>query len=53
MCEGPFDALALRAAGVARVVATCGVQGWRWDRAHEVHELVFALDALSRKTSTA
>ena len=45
VCEGPFDALALLAAGVARVVAIFGVQGWRWDRAREVHELVFALDA--------
>jgi len=26
-------------------VAIFGVQGWRWDWAREVHELVFALDA--------
>src|SRR5262252_9508346 len=45
VCEGAFDALALRAAGVARVVAIFGVQGWRWDWAREVRELVFALDA--------
>jgi DNA primase len=29
VCEGPFDALALLAAGVSRVVAIFGVQGWR------------------------
>jgi hypothetical protein len=44
-CEGAFDALALLAAGVPRVVAIFGVQGWRWDWAREVRELVFALDA--------
>jgi hypothetical protein len=44
VCEGAFDALALRAAGVSRVVAIFGVQGWRWDWAREVRELVFALD---------
>jgi hypothetical protein len=45
VCEGAFDALALCAAGVARVVAIFGVQGWRWDWVREVRELVFALDA--------
>src|SRR5262249_51957485 len=45
VCEGAFDALALLAAGVARVVAIFGVQGWRWEWAREVRELVFALDA--------
>jgi Toprim domain-containing protein len=45
VCEGAFDALALLAAGVPRVVAILGVQGWRWDWAREVRELVFALDA--------
>jgi DNA primase len=45
VCEGAFDALALLAAGVPRVVAIFGVQGWRWDWARVVHELVFALDA--------
>ncbi len=44
VCEGAFDALALLAAGVPRVVAIFGVQGWRWDWVREVHELVFALD---------
>jgi DNA primase len=45
VCEGAFDALALLAAGVSRVVAIFGVQGWRWDWAREVRELGFALDA--------
>jgi hypothetical protein len=45
VCEGALDALALRAAGVPRVVAIFGVQGWRWEWAREVRELVFALDA--------
>ncbi len=45
VCEGAFDALALLAAGVPRVVAIFGVQGWRWDWARQVRELVFALDA--------
>ena len=40
-----FDALALLAAGVPRVVAIFGVQGWRWAWARDVRELVFALDA--------
>jgi hypothetical protein len=42
VCEGAFDALALLATGVPRVVAIFGVQGWRWGW---VRELVFALDA--------
>jgi DNA primase len=45
VCEGAFDALALLAAGVPRVVAIFGVQGWRWDWVRDVRELVFALDA--------
>jgi hypothetical protein len=45
VCEGAFDALALLAAGVPRVVAIFGVHGWRWDWVREVRELVFALDA--------
>jgi hypothetical protein len=45
VCEGAFDALALHAAGVPRVVAIFGVQGWRWVWMREVRELVFALDA--------
>ena len=45
VCEGAFDALALLAAGVSRVVAIFGVQGWRWAWARAVRALVFALDA--------
>jgi hypothetical protein len=45
VCEGAFDALALLAAGVSRVAAIFGVQGWRRDWVREVRELVFALDA--------
>jgi DNA primase len=45
VCEGTFDALALLAAGVPRVVAIFGVQGWRWAWAKEVRALVLALDA--------
>ena len=45
VCEGAFDALALLAAGVPRVVAIFGVQGWRWAWAREVRALVLALDA--------
>ena len=45
VCEGAFDALALVAAGVSRVVAIFGVQGERWDWVREVRTLVFALDA--------
>jgi len=44
ICEGAFDALALMAAGAARVVAIFGVNGWRWDWARTVRELIFALD---------
>ncbi len=43
--EGPFDALALMAAGYPRTVAIFGVGGWRWDWAREIIELVLALDA--------
>jgi len=45
VCEGAFDALALLAAGVPRVVAIFGVQGWRWEWVRAVRALVFALDA--------
>jgi DNA primase len=45
VCEGAFDALALLAAGVPRVVAIFGVHGWRWDWVRQVRALVFALDA--------
>jgi hypothetical protein len=45
VCEGAFDALALLAAGIPRVVAIYGVQGWCWPWARDVCALVFALDA--------
>src|SRR5712692_10598457 len=45
VCEGAFDALALLAAGMPRVVAIFGVQGWRWEWVRAVRALVFALDA--------
>ena len=44
VCEGACDALALLAAGVPRVMAIFGVQGWRWPWARDVCALVFALD---------
>lgn len=45
VCEGPFDALSIIAAGHARTVAIFGVNGWRWDWARDVQEIVLALDA--------
>jgi len=45
LLPGTLDALAPLAAGVSRVVAIFGVQGWRWEWAREVRALVFALDA--------
>lgn len=46
VCEGPFDALSIRAAQPdAHVVAIFGVQGWRHDWAAGIKRLVFALDA--------
>jgi len=45
VCEGACDALALLAAGVPRVVAIFGVQGWRWAWARAVRELVLVLNA--------
>jgi DNA primase len=46
VCEGPFDALSLIAAGVSqRVVAIFGLRGWRWEWARGVREMVLALDA--------
>ena len=45
ICEGAFDALALMAAGAGRVVAIFGVNGWRWEWAKELRELLFALDS--------
>src|SRR5256884_204877 len=45
VCGGAVDALGLLAAGVQRMVAIFGVQGWRWDGAREVRELGVAFDA--------
>ena len=45
ICEGPFDALSVIAAGHRRTVAIFGVNGWRWDWARTARELVFVLDA--------
>jgi DNA primase len=46
VCEGPFDALSIRAAQPdANVIAIFGVQGWRHDWAAGVKRIVFALDA--------
>ena len=45
VCEGPFDALALMAAGYSRAVAIFGVNGWRWEWAQGVREIVLALDS--------
>lgn len=45
VCEGPFDALSLMAAGVPRVVAIFGISGWHWEWFGGVRELVFAFDA--------
>lgn len=45
ICEGAFDALALMAAGAPNVVAIFGVNGWRWEWAKHVGELILALDA--------
>jgi DNA primase len=43
--EGGFDALALMMAGVERAVAIFGTDGWRWEWAYGVRELVLAFDA--------
>src|SRR5215475_6814738 len=46
VCEGVFDALALLAAGVSRVIAIFGVQGWRWVFSRDAPDPVF--DPLSQ-----
>jgi hypothetical protein len=51
VCEGAFDALALLAAGVTRVVAIFVVHGWRWDWVREVPKLIFALDRRCRRAA--
>ena len=45
VCEGTLDALALLAAGIPRVVAIYGVQGWCWVGHSTSDVFVFALDA--------
>jgi DNA primase len=45
VCEGPFDALSLLAAGARRAVAIFGVAGWNWEWARNTASLVFAFDA--------
>lgn len=45
ICEGPFDALSLKAAGHARAVAVFGARDWRWDWLREARNLALALDA--------
>lgn len=42
--EGPFDALALMAAGIQNAAAVFGVQGVRWGWLGNVRRLVLALD---------
>jgi hypothetical protein len=44
VCEGAFDALALMAAGQVRTVAIFGVDGWRWEWAREIREIILCLD---------
>ncbi len=44
VCEGVFDALALIADGKQRSVALIGVNGWKWEQAREVQEMVLAFD---------
>jgi len=51
VCEGAFDVLALLAAGVPRVVALCGGQGWHWGWTREVRELVLAHDRRCRRAA--
>lgn len=45
ICEGPFDAISLVAAGYPNAVAIFGVYGWRWDWSSSIGKLIFALDA--------
>ncbi len=44
ICEGAFDALSLIARGVGAACAIFGVEGWRWEWAGVVREMVFAFD---------
>ncbi len=45
ICEGPFDALAIIAAGYSRTVAIFGVSGWKWAWAAGLERIVLAFDA--------
>lgn len=44
VCEGMFDALAVAAAGVERVVACFGLDQWPWRWARGVESIVLVLD---------
>ena len=44
ICEGPFDALALMAAGIPNAVAVFGVAGIRWGWLAKARRVVFAFD---------
>lgn len=44
ICEGPFDAISLAAAGYPNSVAIFGINGWRWDWSKNTNQLIFALD---------
>jgi DNA primase len=44
VCEGPFDALSLIAAGHERSIAIFGVNGWRPEWCQGVERIVFAFD---------
>ena len=45
LCEGPFDALALMAAGIPHAVAVFGVAGIRWGWLSNARRIVLAFDA--------
>ncbi|MEP7218264.1 MAG: toprim domain-containing protein [Bacteroidota bacterium] len=45
ICEGPFDALSLIAAGHTRSLAIFGLEGLRWSWLRDVQEIVFAFDS--------
>src|SRR5262249_53386310 len=51
--EGAFDALSLIAAGQRRTVAIFGVNGWRWEWARGIQEMVLALDTDERGQDAA
>ena len=45
VCEGPFDALSIIAAGYPHTIGIFGVSGWRWEWAFEIEKLCFCFDA--------